>query len=141
MPFNNPICYRSSLGLFVRGSSPFVVFDLNCKRFPYKDYIFSPATDELHSLANVSMPYQEYAPKKLTMEAKFMIFIISIFLIFTAIGTTITLYESCNKPYKKRRSSDGEIKVKKHNHSHRGKTSNENSEGKINSSERTIQKF
>ncbi|GFR19896.1 hypothetical protein TNCT_616961 [Trichonephila clavata] len=27
---------------------------------------------ELHSLANVSMTYQEHAPKKLTTEAKFM---------------------------------------------------------------------
>ncbi|GFQ71855.1 nose resistant to fluoxetine protein 6 [Trichonephila clavata] len=83
---------------------------------------------ELHALKNVSATYKEHAPKKLTMEAKCMIFIISIFLILTAIGTTITLYDSYYKPNKKRRSSDGEINVKKHNHSHRGKTSNENSE-------------
>ncbi|GFY58014.1 nose resistant to fluoxetine protein 6 [Trichonephila inaurata madagascariensis] len=80
---------------------------------------------ELQAHTNVSVTYQEHAPKKLTTEAKFMIFIISIFLILAAIGTTITAYDNYYRPKKKRRSSDGEINVKKNIHSHTGKTSNE----------------
>ncbi|GFY63437.1 nose resistant to fluoxetine protein 6, partial [Trichonephila inaurata madagascariensis] len=83
---------------------------------------------EIHALSNVSVVSQQHVPKKLTAEAKYMIFIISIFLILAAIGTTITAYDNYYKPKKKRRSSDGEINVKKHIHSDKGKTSNESSE-------------
>ncbi|GFX49928.1 nose resistant to fluoxetine protein 6 [Trichonephila clavipes] len=59
-------------------------------------------------------------------------FIISIFLIFAALGTTITAYDNYCRPKTKRRSSDGEINVKKNIHSDRGNTSNQNSEGNLN---------
>ncbi|GFX99273.1 transposable element Tcb2 transposase [Trichonephila clavipes] len=45
-------------------------------------------------------------------------------------GTAATVYNSYYKPHKKRRSSDGEIDIKKHSNSHREKTSTKNSEGK-----------
>ncbi|GFR16152.1 hypothetical protein TNCT_599531, partial [Trichonephila clavata] len=82
---------------------------------------------ELRSVTNVSVTSQKQTPKKLTAEATFMICIIFIFLIFAAIGTTITVYDSHYKPQKKRRSSDGDIDVKKHNNSRREKTSTKNS--------------
>ncbi|GFQ93052.1 nose resistant to fluoxetine protein 6, partial [Trichonephila clavata] len=86
---------------------------------------------ELYSLTNLTVTSPQHAPKKLTDEAIFMIFIISIFLILAAIGTTITAYDNYYEPHKKRRrSSDGEFDHKTPINSHREKTLIENSGGK-----------
>ncbi|GFY63438.1 nose resistant to fluoxetine protein 6 [Trichonephila inaurata madagascariensis] len=89
---------------------------------------------ELKTLTNFSIASHQHAPKKLTDEAKFLIFIICIFLILAAIGTVITAYDSYYRPKKKRRSSDGEINIKKHIHSHVEKTSIESCGDKKDSS-------
>ncbi|GFX49943.1 nose resistant to fluoxetine protein 6 [Trichonephila clavipes] len=106
-----------------------------CSRIPSYDYpwqatfpkIMIHLKYEIKALTNLSITSHQHAPKKLTDEAKFMIFIISIFLILAAIGTVITAYDSYYRTKKKRRSSDGEINIKKHIHSHAEKTSIESS--------------
>ncbi|GFV19945.1 nose resistant to fluoxetine protein 6 [Trichonephila clavipes] len=106
-----------------------------CSRIPSYDYpwqatfpkIMIHLKYEIKALTNLSITSHQHAPKKLTDEAKFMIFIISIFLILAAIGTVITAYDSYYRTKKERCSSDGEINIKKHIHSHAEKTSMESS--------------
>ncbi|GFU76432.1 hypothetical protein TNCV_4172681 [Trichonephila clavipes] len=80
-----------------------------CSRIPSYDYpwqatfpkIMIHLKYEIKALTNLSITSHQHAPKKLTDEAKFMIFIISIFLILAAIGTVITAYDSYYRTKKK----------------------------------------
>ncbi|GFQ73193.1 hypothetical protein TNCT_536811 [Trichonephila clavata] len=91
--------------------------------------------DELQALTNVSVTSHQHFPKKLTDEAKFMIFIIFIFLILAAIGTTITAYDCYYKPHRKCRCSNvGGIDIEKHIHPDKEKVSIEKSGGQKGSS-------
>ncbi|GFX49896.1 nose resistant to fluoxetine protein 6 [Trichonephila clavipes] len=93
---------------------------------------------ELHALKNLSGTFQRYAPKRLTVEAKSMIFIICVFLILAAIGTTITAYDNYYKPpQKRRRSRDRETDIKNQIYSYKEKVS----EGKKGFSKALLKKF